>query len=297
MLKLLKQMIWLPLLVSCLFTVQANPNPFFNHHKPGASPVTIAVQMFTLRNVGSLDEQLAMAHEGGYNAVELVGTHGVDAQQMNQLLAKYQIKAISDHVQLVDLENNLDSVISFNRAIGNHVIVMPYLAPEARPTNARGWMALGQELNGIGAKLRAAGMTLAYHNHNFEMKKYNGHLALDWIAKGASANNLKFEFDVAWISRGGQDPAHLLNRFGKRVIAIHVKDNAGVGVHSDEGDFAVAGQGLLAWNEIMPAAQHDDIDLYIVEHDAALDPLTIITQAHEFLDNYFSSERLFPAPR
>src|SRR5690606_10798357 len=40
----------------------------------------IAVQMYTLRNFGSVDEQLAIVEEAGVSAVELVGTHDMSAE-------------------------------------------------------------------------------------------------------------------------------------------------------------------------------------------------------------------------
>lgn len=255
----------------------------------------IGLQMYTLRNVGTLDEQFQMAHESGYQNVELVGTHDVDAETMKAKLHQYQLNAISAHVQLDQLENNLDEVIAFNQAIGNHLVIMPYLQPEQRPSDARGWLQLGQQLGKIGHKLRKAGITLGYHNHNFEMKKYKGLLALDWIARGANANDLKFEVDCAWVARGGQDPAQLIRRYHDRVIAVHVKDNAGIGVHDDESGFAVVGDGLLAWDEIMPAALQAGVTRFIVEHDDANDPRTVITQAHQYLTQYFSHQQPFPS--
>lgn len=255
-------------------------------HAPAPTHPQIALQMFTLRNVGSLAEQFAMAHDEGYQAVELVGTHDVDADEMNRLLALYKLRPISAHVQLDTLENDLQQVIAFNQAIGNHRIVMPYLAPEMRPHDALGWQQLGRKLDRIGAQLRHAGMTLAYHNHNFEMKKYRGQLGLDWLLQAAHPRNLKLELDVAWVFRGGQNPAQLIKRYRHRVMAIHVKDTTGIGERDDEANFAPIGDGLLAWNEILPATRYAHVPLYIIEHDQPADPRAIISEARGNLLRY-----------
>ena len=121
----------------------------------------IAVQMYTLRNAGSLDQQLKIVHDAGVRAVETVGTQNVSAAELKQLLDKYSIKAISSHTQLADLRSDLDGVVAFNRAIGNTTLVVPYLAEKDRPTDAAGWTALGKELGQLSKQARAKGMRLA----------------------------------------------------------------------------------------------------------------------------------------
>lgn len=243
----------------------------------------IALQMYTLRNSGTLEQQFAIARRAGFHAVELVGDHGVNAEEMKRLLHKYRLQAIADHVQLDDLQHNAAALVAFNKAIGNQTLVMPWLKPDVRPDSAAGWQQMGQKLDLLGKQLKAQGMQLAYHNHNFEMKKYGGKTALDILMASSQPENLKLELDAAWASRGGQDPARLLRNYSGRIFAIHAKDNASIGVRDDEMNFAPAGEGLLAWEEILPAAQAAGTQWYIVEHDKPKDAEAIITQANQFL--------------
>lgn len=247
----------------------------------------IAVQMYTLRDVGSLEEQFSMAQRSGYHAVELVGTQGVDSYEMNRLLTAHQLDAMAAHVQLTDLRNDLNSVIRFNQAIENTVVIMPWLAAEDRPTTAQGWISLGRELDEIGKTLRHNGMLLAYHNHDFEMKKYDGKLALEWILEGSHADNLQLELDAAWVARGGQDPAKLIKQWRKRIFSLHVKDNSGIGTHDDEFNFTVVGDGIMSWqDEILPAAQKAGVQWYVVEHDLPADAEAVITEANQYLTGF-----------
>ncbi|HEY0334302.1 MAG TPA: sugar phosphate isomerase/epimerase, partial [Stenotrophomonas sp.] len=48
-------------------------------HAASGTDAPIAVQMYTLRNVASLDEQLKIVHDAGVHAVETVGTQNVTA--------------------------------------------------------------------------------------------------------------------------------------------------------------------------------------------------------------------------
>lgn len=101
----------------------------------------IAVQMYTLRDAGSLEQQLKIVHDAGVHAVETVGTQGVSAPELKQLLDRYSIKAISSHVALAELRKDLDGVVAFNRSIGNTTLVVPYLDKKDRPSDAAGWTA------------------------------------------------------------------------------------------------------------------------------------------------------------
>lgn len=248
----------------------------------GARTKPIAVQMYTLRNVASLDERLKIVHEAGVHAVETVGTQDVTAAELKRLLDKYSIKAISSHVQLADLRNNLDSVVAFNKSIGNTVLVMPYLAEKDRPTDAAGWIALGKELGELSKQVQAKGMTLAYHNHAFELVDFNGKTGLELLFEAAGPQ-LKTELDLAWVARAGYDPAVMLGKFRGRVFAVHAKDNAPAGQAKDEGGFAALGKGVLDWKKILPAAADAGVRWYIIEHDEPLDPAKVVKTGADYL--------------
>lgn len=242
----------------------------------------IAVQMYTLRNAGSLDQQLKIVHDAGVAAVETVGTQNVSAAELKQLLDKYSIKAISSHVQLADLRKDLDGAVAFNRSIGNTTLVVPYLDQKDRPTDAAGWTALGQELGRIAKRVRAKGMRLAYHNHDFELVDFDGKTGLELLF-AAAGPDLQTELDLAWVARAGHDPAVMLGKFKGRMFAVHAKDNAPKGQAEDEGGFAAVGRGVLDWNAILPAAAGAGVRWYIIEHDQPRDPATVIRTGADYL--------------
>ncbi|MDY4387845.1 sugar phosphate isomerase/epimerase family protein [Pectobacterium aroidearum] len=243
----------------------------------------IALQMYTLRSVNTLDEQFSMARTAGFKAVELVGTHGISASEMKGLLGKYQLKAIAAHVQFGELKSNMAEVVAFNKAIGNRMIIVPWLNVEDRPNSAGGWQRFGAEMNDLGRELKKQGMQLAYHNHNFEMKKYRGKTALEIMLDAAEPENLMLEMDVAWVSRGGQDPVRLLRHYKGRIYSIHAKDNTSIGIRDDEMNFAPPGEGILAWEEIIPAAAKAGTHWFVAEHDLPKDPQAIISAAYQSL--------------
>ncbi|AMJ57271.1 MULTISPECIES: sugar phosphate isomerase/epimerase [Stenotrophomonas] len=261
--------------------------PAFARESTGPQP-PIAVQMYTLRNAGSLDQQLKIVHDAGVRAVETVGTQNVSAAELKQLLDRYSIKAISSHVQLGELRTGLDGVVDFNRSIGNTTLVVPYLVEKDRPTDAAGWTALGQELGQIAKQVRAKGMRLAYHNHNFELVDFNGRTGLELLF-AAAGPDLQTELDLAWVARAGLDPAVMLGKFRGHVFAVHAKDNAAKGQAEDEGGFAAVGQGVLDWNAILPAAAAAGVQWYIIEHDKPREPAKVIQTGADYLREHLSS--------
>jgi len=242
-----------------------------------ATGENIALQMYSLRNVGSLEEQFAMAHRAGFKYVEVVETPDVSAEQLKKTLQHNELTAISAHVQLLSLEKNYEQVVKYNQAVGISTIVVPWIEPQDRPDNFQAWVQYAKRLDVMGEKLRQNGMQLAYHNHNFEMKKYEGVTALEIILNHSSSQNLKLEMDAAWVSRGGQDPLRFINAYPQRIFALHAKDNAPIGVRDDEMNFAPVGEGLLDWSSILPAAQKNGVQWLIIEHDKPKDAWSVIT--------------------
>ncbi|HFK2919122.1 TPA: sugar phosphate isomerase/epimerase family protein [Stenotrophomonas maltophilia] len=252
-----------------------------------AAQKPIAVQMYSLRNAGSLDQQLKIVHDAGVHAVETVGTQGVSATELKQLLDRYAITAISSHVALAELRRDLDGVVAFNRSIGNTTLVVPYLDAKDRPRDAAGWTALGQELGRLAKQVRAQGMRLAYHNHDFELVDVDGKTGLERLF-AAAGPDLLTELDLAWVARAGLDPAVMLGTFRGRLFAVHAKDNAPKGQAEDEGGFAAVGQGVLDWNTILPAASAAGVQWYILEHDQPRDPAKVIQTGADYLREHLT---------
>ena len=76
----------------------------------------------------------------------------------------------------------------------------------------------------LAAKCRAAGLTLAYHNHWWDFAPLDGEAPLDIMARTISPRDLSFEVDLAWAWYAGVAPLDLVARLGPRVASMHFKD-------------------------------------------------------------------------
>ena len=143
----------------------------------------MAVQLYTLRNLklppADMLEQIAAI---GYTGVEIAGTFapGMPAADLRKLLDAAGLKAVSAHVSLNDMEADLPAAIRAQKALGNDVLIVPWVSEEVRGKTADSWKALGARLGRLAKRCQHAGMRFMYHNHDFEMAMIDGKLAIDW---------------------------------------------------------------------------------------------------------------------
>lgn len=258
----------------------------------------IAVQTWTTRDFGTPAQQLELIKNSGVNYVETFGSLGSDATEVKALLDAAGLQAISAHEGIDRLRNELSDVIARQKTLGNSTIVMPWLPPDQRPTDAAGWAALGTELGAIATQLAAEGMTLGYHNHDFDLVKFGDKTALE-ILSDAAGPDLKIEVDVGWAAAAGVDPVDLLTKLSGRLFAIHAKDLADTtnpgptagGSAAFGFDFAAVGEGTIDWDSVIPAALSGGAEWFIIEHDFPPDAGQVISMGADYL-----SERLPAVP-
>ncbi|WP_165822467.1 sugar phosphate isomerase/epimerase family protein [Paenibacillus montanisoli] len=116
-----------------------------------------------------------------------------------------------------------------------------------------------------GKRFAEEGLRFCYHNHAHEFERtFNGLYALDILAEHTDPKHLYFRMDVAWITIGGADPAHILRKMSGRVPAIHLKDVYG----TDEiGKWTAVGTGIVNIQESIEAATEIGVEWMTVEQD------------------------------
>ena len=79
--------------------------------------------------------------------------------------------------------------------------------------------------------------------------------------------DLEWEIDVAWVVRGGADPAAWITKYAPRITAAHLKDIALAGQNANEDGWADLGEGVVDWTGLMPLLRTTPCQIFILEHD------------------------------
>lgn len=205
----------------------------------------------------------------GYDAVEGYSALYADDAQVAALtsaLGNSGLAMPTGHFGLAQIESEPDKVLAIARALGIGRIYCPYLMPDDRPTDAAGWRAFGARLQAAGRPIKAAGLGFGWHNHDFELCPLpDGQVPQDLIFDGGP--DLEWEIDVAWVVRGGADPAAWIARYAPRITAAHLKDIAPGGQNAGEDGWADLGTGTVPWTALMAQLRQTPCDVFIVEHD------------------------------
>lgn len=223
----------------------------------------IAMQLFSARKAGLLEESLRILAGLGYTHVEPAAPEG-NATELASALKANGLEALSAHFSLHALEHDLPRVLRAADVLGLQLLIASQLPTDQRPISSDGWEAFGQRLQEIARRVAAAGFQFAWHNHDFEFHPMtDGTVPIDLILRGA----VLWQADVAWIARAGFDPVDWLEKFKARLVALHVKDVAKPGESLDEDGWADVGFGMLQWPEILAAARRAGVGLLVAEHD------------------------------
>jgi sugar phosphate isomerase/epimerase len=240
----------------------------------------VGVQLYTVRRdiARDFDGTLARIAEIGYREVEFAGYHGKSTSEVRATLTRLGLAAPSSHVGLPDFRRDVDGVIASATQVGHRYLVVPWLDPAER-RSIDDYRRIADELNRIGEKVRAAGMQLAYHNHDFELMAIAGSVPLDVLIERTDPNLLVLELDLYWVTKGGADPMTYISRHPGRVHLVHVKDSAGPPEHR----MVDVGQGTIDFARIFARREQAGIRHAFVEHDDPANPLETLRVSYEHL--------------
>ncbi|WP_240648228.1 sugar phosphate isomerase/epimerase family protein [Pararobbsia silviterrae] len=246
----------------------------------------ISIQIYSMRNIGNLDQELDTVAAAGYRNVELIGAHLDDAVNVRAKLDARGLKASSSHVSLDALRTRFDTVAAACKTLGFTQLFMPAVPPAERDADGPYWSALGRELGDYARRFAEQGIDLGYHNHHWELKqKEGGKNALELLFEGAAGSPLTWQADVAWLVRGGVDPKVWLKRYSDRVVSVHAKDIAPEGQALDEDGWADVGTGVLDWHDLADASRAAGARWFVAEHDKPSDPGRFARASFTFLNS------------
>jgi sugar phosphate isomerase/epimerase len=188
-------------------------------------------------------------------------------------------------------DRSLPKALDTARTHGITYAVVSYLQPAERGTTAAAYEKFADQLNRAGETARAAGITLAYHNHGFEFAPLaDGRRPIDVLVGRLDPALAKLELDVFWVAITGANPTELLGKYKDHVALLHLKDKAkDAPRETDEAKvaktaFTEVGSGALDVPAILKAAQTAHVAHYFVEQDHTPgDPIDSLRRSYDYL--------------
>ncbi len=235
----------------------------------GKPKAGIALQLYTLREPAKADlpGTLKRAADMGWRYVQWSGMPVTPADRIKALLDQAGLTCIAAHVSIEDFERNFEEEVAFWKTVGA-LDVAPGEMMKDCVENLAGWKRGARRLDELGAKLRAAGMRLSFHNHQMEFEKFldDSRTKFDILMAETKPENLAAEIDIAWALAAGADPVALIRRLPGRCPVVHAKDV--IPSPADKQHTLVAlGQGAVKWNDVFAAGRESGIEWYIYEQD------------------------------
>ena len=226
----------------------------------------IAVQVYSVREEAERDFAGTMKKLGemGYDGVELAGLYGKSAEEIRDSIKAAGLTAISAHVSYDELAGDLEKTLQDYETIGCRYIVIPWLG-EDRRFGAALYEETIKGIPVISEGCKKHGMTLLYHNHDFEFAKtLDGTYALDQLYAEVPADVLGAEPDTCWIKVGGPDPSEWLKKYSGRCPLVHVKDFRG---KADGVDLLALGEGEQDFPTLVKTAKECGAQWLVIEQD------------------------------
>ena len=179
------------------------------------------LQMYSVRDLAKDDMESALRQvaEIGYKLIEFAGLYENSAEDLVRMLKENNLKLSGTHTGWKMLmPDTIDQTIAYHKALGNDYIIIPNY-DLSKKENLDTLIDL---INTIQPKLAAEGITLGYHNHDYEFKMADyGQIPHEEIEKRTS---VEFEIDTYWAYAAGRDPIAELERLKHRIRVIHLKD-------------------------------------------------------------------------
>ncbi|WP_316842123.1 sugar phosphate isomerase/epimerase [Pedobacter gandavensis] len=265
--------------------------PSFAHAFAKVKPV--GLQLYTLREVIGKDPKgvIEKVAKAGYKEVETYGYSakggyfGMDAKAFKSLLDNNGLKAPSGHFGLDSFlkdgnQDELKIAIEGANGLKMDFLTIPWMGESLR-SSLDDYKKVSERLNQAAEICKKSGLKLAYHNHDFEFKKYDGKTGYEVMLQETDKNLVKFEMDLYWVVRSGNDPIAFFNKYPGRFPMWHVKD-------MDKANHSInteVGTGTIDFKSFFKHAKQAGLKYAIVEQENfSKDPFVSIKQSIDYVN-------------
>jgi sugar phosphate isomerase/epimerase len=225
-------------------------------------PIPIGLQQTAVsRNIQQdLTGTLRAVAGMGYDLIEFsAGTfmkwNPADAKRVRALLDELKLRCRSTHNEIVSFSGDgLSKSIELNQIIGSDTLVSVRGpgTPSAPPT-LDAWKRFSDQLSQASDRIRAAHMTLGFHNHDIEFRPVEGTRPIDILA--ANKDITSFHLNLGLCLKAGGDPIAFIRQCPGRIQSILCQNF----------------EGKARWKETFAAAEHGGgLQFYLIQRTDGL---------------------------
>jgi len=226
----------------------------------------------------NLESSIKEIKQSGADSLEPILSTPEKTNQLADVLIDKGVSMVSAYVnsklhEKADVQESIDTVLKLTRVaqdrMGTKIIVtnpIPIRWDGPENKNDDQIKLQGDSLTNLGEALSREGLTLAYHNHDSELR-----LAGREFHHMLASNDpqyVKFCLDSHWIFRGSGDSNvalyNVLKLYGDRIVELHVRQSK---------------KGI--WTETLGDGDIDYSFLMKVTHEIGIRPLVTVEQAIE----------------
>ncbi|MCV2886344.1 sugar phosphate isomerase/epimerase [Aestuariibacter sp. AA17] len=231
----------------------------------GVNASNIGLQLYTLRAwmSVSVEATLMLVAGAGFKEVEFAGYFQQSPKTLHTILTREGLTAPSAHIPIEDFQSRLSQLIDVALELQHRYLIIPYLTAQQRGSTIDTYYRLSEQMNQWGEQCQAHGITLAYHNHDFEFYPLDNQIPFDVLLKNTEAELIDFELDVYWVHKAKQDPLTYIRSNPGRFPLFHIKDMG------HDGEIVPVGEGVIDFKRIFEQRKLAGTQHLIVELDNA----------------------------
>ncbi|MCB8944574.1 MAG: sugar phosphate isomerase/epimerase [Ardenticatenaceae bacterium] len=239
----------------------------------------IGLQLYSLREAFAedFDGTIRQVAEIGYVGIEPWGGLMTDIAAKKKVYDDLGLTVPSVHYQLPVGEHK-NKVLDDVAQLGCQHVILPFINPELF-TSEDGLKTVADILNEANEVGQANGLTIHYHNHDFEYGDLNGRPAIYSLMEKVDPA-VKFELDTYWIKVAGVDPAKVVAEMGGRSPLLHIKDGP---AHNRQDDMTALGTGAMDIPALITAGGAHTQWVFVELDRCATDMMTAVRESYAYM--------------
>jgi sugar phosphate isomerase/epimerase len=231
----------------------------------------VGLQLSTVGAMAKTDlpGTLKAVHQIGFEEVELynVGYDLPAATLRSMVTDAGLLPPASAHMEYAELPAKLE----YAKALGVRYVICPML-PKSQWMTPEGYHEAAKALNDWGRRAADLGLQFGFHNHDYEFRPLGDTTGFDILMKETDPKLVCLEMDCYWITQSGHDPVEMMQKLGRRVRLIHLKDRkpgfpTSYDMTEPSAHFTEVGTGSIDWKTVIAEARRIGVEHFYVEHD------------------------------